>query len=77
MMSEKKAAISVSFVSRGAGTCQWCGKQKESGIYDATTSDGSFVGMYCMKDLQRAIDNKTPERKPTQATIPMAQQAAK
>jgi hypothetical protein len=77
MMSEKKAVITVGFVSQGGGKCRWCKKERESGIYEVAFSDGSFTGLYCWKDLQRAVDDRTPERRPTQATIPMPPQVAK
>ena len=76
-MSEKKEqALTVDFESHGPGTCHWCRKQRED-VYEVTFHDKSFVGLYCWKDLQRAVDTKTPERKAKQQTIPMAAVAPK
>ena len=69
-MSERKEALNVTFEARAQGKCGWCGK--ETTVYDVVFSDKSFVGAYCQKDIFRAVDNKTAERRPTQQTIPLA-----
>lgn len=59
--------IDVKFKSVFAGTCSWCGKEKDA-VYDVAFSDQSFVGRLCKNDLLRAIGMKVSvtesERKP-------------
>ena len=53
--------ISVEFKSVGAGTCQWCGKEKDE-VFDIAYSDKSFVGLYCRGDLMKAVTVKCGRR---------------
>ena len=63
--------ISVEFKSVGAGTCQWCGKEKDE-VFDIVFSDKSFMGLYCRGDLLKAVTVKCQKRAEAKAAPPAA-----
>ncbi len=60
--------IGVEFKSVGAGTCQWCGKEKDE-VFDIAFSDKSFVGLYCRGDLLKAVTVKCEKRGKSAITV--------